>query len=315
MAKAKIERTQKLFLKAMKEKFGADPEAMSTVFERKGLEQSARKVEFMKAGKKAEMERGISMYDPKRCHCGGIPLGQRQLTPYEVSTTGVFVEGDDLHFVNNAAMQQMWDDIRRTIIVGLDLAHGTLQKRLGKEVTPETINEYLHVLNHAMPGAAVVQEHMVETHPGLVDDCYVKVFTGDDEMADDLEPQFVLNLDKLFPAKMAAQTEGRGRQVDVAGSAHPHNRQQDLRWRNHLPVVCNANRYVLHRRIQDVRRRSSSRRPRIRRKARRCYPDGRHPARPPCTWPERARWHQVRTLLRHDPVRPQVPQRPGQVIP
>ncbi|MGA8378217.1 MAG: methyl-coenzyme M reductase subunit alpha, partial [Methanoregula sp.] len=62
MAKAKIERTQKLFLKAMKEKFGADPEAMSTVFERKGLEQSARKVEFMKAGKKAEMERGISMY-------------------------------------------------------------------------------------------------------------------------------------------------------------------------------------------------------------------------------------------------------------
>ena len=82
----------------------------------------------------------------------------------------------------------------------------TLQKRLGKEVTPETINEYLHVLNHAMPGAAVVQEHMVETHPSLVDDCYVKVFTGDDEMADDLEPQFVLNVDKLFPAKQAAQT-------------------------------------------------------------------------------------------------------------
>ncbi len=123
---------------------------------------------------------------------------------YEVSGTGVFVEGDDLHFVNNAAMQQMWDDIRRTIIVNMDLAHQTLQKRLGKEVTPETINEYLHVLNHAMPGAAVVQEHMVETHPGLVDDCYCKVFTGDDEMADDLEPQFVLNVDKHFPAKQAA---------------------------------------------------------------------------------------------------------------
>jgi methyl-coenzyme M reductase alpha subunit len=205
MAKAaKIERTQKLFLKAMKEKFAEDPQATSTVFAREGLEQSPRKVEFMKAGKKAEMDRGISMYDPKRCHCGGIPLGQRQLMTYEVSGTGVFVEGDDLHFVNNAAMQQMWDDIRRTIIVGLDLAHNTLQKRLGKEVTPETINEYLHVLNHAMPGAAVVQEHMVETHPSLVDDCYVKVFTGDDEMADDLEPQFVLNLDKLFPAKSAA---------------------------------------------------------------------------------------------------------------
>jgi methyl-coenzyme M reductase alpha subunit len=165
MAKAaKIERTQKLFLKAMKTKFAADPQAMSTVYERKGLEQSSRKMEFVRAGQKAAMDRGISMYDPVRCHCGGIPLGQRKLTPYEISTTGVFVEGDDCHFVNNAAMQQMWDDIRRTIIVGLDLAHGTLQKRLGKEVTPETINEYLHVLNHAMPGAAVVQEHMVETH-------------------------------------------------------------------------------------------------------------------------------------------------------
>ena len=206
MAKAaKVERTQKLFLKAMKTKFAEDPQAMSTVFTREGLKQSPRKVEFIKAGQKASMDRGISMYDPVRCHCGGIPLGQRQLMTYEVSTTGVFVEGDDLHFVNNSAMQQMWDDIRRTIIVGLDLAHGTLQKRLGKEVTPETINEYLHVLNHAMPGAAVVQEHMVETHPGLVDDCYVKVFTGDDEMADDLEPQFVLNVDKLFPAKQAAQ--------------------------------------------------------------------------------------------------------------
>jgi len=203
-AKAKIERTQKLFLKAMKEKFAADPEGQRTTFLREGLKQSPRKMEFVKEGQKVAMERGISAYDPVRCHIGGIPLGQRKLTPYEVSTTGVFVEGDDLHFVNNAAMQQFWDDIRRTIIVGLDLAHQTLQKRLGKEVTPETINEYLHVLNHAMPGAAVVQEHMVETHPALTDDCYVKVFTGDDEMADDIEPQFLINLDKLFPAKSAA---------------------------------------------------------------------------------------------------------------
>ncbi|WP_298667041.1 coenzyme-B sulfoethylthiotransferase subunit alpha, partial [uncultured Methanofollis sp.] len=121
------------------------------------------------------------------------------------SGTGVFVEGDDLHFVNNAAMQQMWDDIRRTVIVGMDMAHATLQKRLGKEVTPETINEYLHILNHAMPGGAVVQEHMVETHPALTDDCYVKVFTGDDELADDIEPQFLLNIEKLFPKKQAEE--------------------------------------------------------------------------------------------------------------
>lgn len=43
---------------------------------------------------------------------------------------------------------------RRTIIVGLDMAHEVLQKRLGKGVTPETINNYLEILNHAMPGAA-----------------------------------------------------------------------------------------------------------------------------------------------------------------
>ena len=205
---AKIERAQKLFLKTIKERFaawGEDPQSTRTTYKRLGLNQSARKREFITAGKAVAMKRGISAYDPVRCHLGGIPIGQRQLMTYEVSTTGVFVEGDDLHFVNNAAMQQMWDDIRRTVIVSMDLAHQTLQKRLGKEVTPETINEFLHVLNHAMPGAAVIQEHMVETHPSLVDDCYVKVFTGDDELADSIEPQFLLNVNKLFPAKQADQ--------------------------------------------------------------------------------------------------------------
>jgi methyl-coenzyme M reductase alpha subunit len=203
---AKIERAQKLFLKSLKEKFqGQDVEGeTASYFTWGGMAQSPRKQEFIKAARGVEMDRGISMYDPARCHLGGIPLGQRQLMTYEVSQSGVYVEGDDLHFVNNSAMQQFWDDIRRTVIVGMDLAHQTLQKRLGKEVTPETINEYLHILNHAMPGAAVVQEHMVETHPGLVDDCYVKVFTGDDELADDIEPQFLINIEKLFPADQAA---------------------------------------------------------------------------------------------------------------
>lgn len=201
----KIERSQKLFLDALKEKFqGEDPESVKTTFYNfDGVKQSPRKREFMEESKKVEMKRGISMYDPEHCHLGGLPMGQRQLMTYQVSQTDVFVEGDDLHFVNNAAMQQFWDDIRRTVIVGMDLAHATLQKRLGKEVTPETINEYLHILNHAMPGGAVVQEHMVETHPGIVDDCYVKVFTGDDEMADDIEPQFLINVDKLFNAEQA----------------------------------------------------------------------------------------------------------------
>ena len=99
------------------------------------------------------------------------------------------------------------DDIRRTCVVGLDLAHETLEKRLGKEVTPETINYYLEVLNHAMPGAAIVQEHMVETHPALVDDCYVKIFTGDESLQDEVDKQFVINIDNEFPANQAKQVK------------------------------------------------------------------------------------------------------------
>lgn len=201
----KVERAQKQFLQALKEKF-----AQQDIESRKadyycynGVRQSPRKREFMAISEKIEKERGISMYNPEQCHLNGIPMGQRQLMTYEVSGTGTFIEGDDLHFVNNAAMQQMWDEIRRTIIVGMDIAHNTLQKRLGKEVSPQTINEYLHILNHAMPGAAVVQEHMVETHPGLVEDCYVKVFTGNDDIADDIEKQYLLNIEHLFPRKQA----------------------------------------------------------------------------------------------------------------
>jgi methyl-coenzyme M reductase alpha subunit len=62
---AKIERAQKLFLKALKEKFaGEDPAGLKDRYKRKGLEQSPRKREFLKEGKKVEMERGISQYDP-----------------------------------------------------------------------------------------------------------------------------------------------------------------------------------------------------------------------------------------------------------
>lgn len=200
-----VKETQKRFIKAMKKKFaGEDPTSTTTVYKYEGYTQSKRKVEFKKAGDAIAKKRGISAYNPM-VHIGGIPLGQRQLTPYTLSGTDVVCEGDDLHFVNNAAMQQFWDDIRRTVIVGLDVAHATLEKRLGKTVTPETISNYLAVLNHAMPGAAVVQEHMCETNPGLVDDCYVKVFTGDDELADSIDKQYVLDINKAFPKNQAAQ--------------------------------------------------------------------------------------------------------------
>jgi len=175
-----------------------------TKYLRLGYTQNPRKVEMAKCGAQITKKRGLQAYDPK-LHLAGIPMGQRQLTPYTISGTDIVCDGDDLHFVNNAAMQQLWDDIRRTCVVGLDLAHETLEKRLGKEVTPETINYYLEVLNHAMPGAAIVQEHMVETHPALVDDCYVKVFTGDEALQDEIDKQFVINIDKEFPENQAKQ--------------------------------------------------------------------------------------------------------------
>ncbi len=175
-----------------------------TKYLRLGYTQNPRKVEMTKCGAAITKKRGLQAYDPK-LHLAGIPMGQRQLTPYTISGTDIVCDGDDLHFVNNAAMQQEWDDIRRTCIVGLDLAHETLEKRLGKEVTPETINYYLEVLNHAMPGAAIVQEHMVETHPALVDDCYVKVFTGDETLQDEIDKQFVINIDNEFPDAQAKQ--------------------------------------------------------------------------------------------------------------
>ncbi len=190
----------KLFINALKKKFEESPEEKKTTFYTLGgWKQSERKTEFVNAGKEVAKKRGIPQYNPDI----GTPLGQRVLMPYQVSTTDTYVEGDDLHFVNNAAMQQMWDDIRRTVIVGLNHAHAVIEKRLGKEVTPETITHYLETVNHAMPGAAVVQEHMVETHPALVADSYVKVFTGNDEIADEIDPAFVIDINKQFPEDQA----------------------------------------------------------------------------------------------------------------
>ncbi|MDR2967386.1 MAG: coenzyme-B sulfoethylthiotransferase subunit alpha [Methanobacteriaceae archaeon] len=190
----------KKFIKALNKKFKEAPEDKTTTYYTYGgWTQSERKTEFVNAGKEVAKKRGIPQYSPDV----GTPLGQRALMPYQASSTDTYVEGDDFHFVNNAAIQQMWDDIRRTVIVGLNTAHNVIEKRLGMEVTPETIMEYLETVNHAMPGAAVVQEHMVETHPSLVADSYVKIFTGDDELADEIDKSFVLDINKEFPADQA----------------------------------------------------------------------------------------------------------------
>ncbi len=190
----------KKFIDALNKKFKESPDEKTTTFyDLGGWKQSERKTEFYNAGKDIADKRGIPMYNPDV----GSPLGQRTLMPYQLSTTDTYVEGDDLHFINNAALQQMWDDIRRTVIVGLNTAHNVLERRLGMEVTPETITNYLETVNHSMPGAAVVQEHMVETNPYLVADSYVKIFTGDDELADEIDKCYVLDINKEFPEAQA----------------------------------------------------------------------------------------------------------------
>jgi methyl-coenzyme M reductase alpha subunit len=44
---------------------------------------------------------------------------------------------------------------------------------------------------------------MVETHPGLVDDCNVRIFTGNDDLAAEIDPQYLIDINKLFPADQA----------------------------------------------------------------------------------------------------------------
>lgn len=193
---------EKLFIEACKKKFPEDPTEKHTHFYTfGGWRQSKRKREFVEAANKIAKERGIPMMNQDI----GVPLGQRSWMPYQLSHTDIFVEPDDLHVINNAAMQQCWDDIRRTVIVGLDIAHQVLERRLGVEVTPETINHYLETVNHTMPGGAVVQEHMAECHPALTWDCYVKVFSGDDELMDQIDKCYRIDINKEFPEDQAEQ--------------------------------------------------------------------------------------------------------------
>ena len=198
MAKSK----EKLFIEAMKKKFEEDPTEVNThYYTFGGWKQSKRKREWVEQANQIAKKRGIPMMNQDI----GVPLGQRVLMPYRLSHTDIYAEADDLHFMNNAAMQQAWDDIRRTVIVGLDTAHSVIEKRLGKEVTPETINLYLETVNHAMPGGAVVQEHMAEVSPALSEDCYVKVFSGDDELISQIDKRFVIDINKEFPKEQAKQ--------------------------------------------------------------------------------------------------------------
>ncbi|MHC1567726.1 MAG: coenzyme-B sulfoethylthiotransferase subunit alpha [Candidatus Syntropharchaeia archaeon] len=159
-----------------------------------GIQQSSRKREFIEWGKKIAVERGIPSYNREM----GIPMGQRYIEPVLVSNTDIMIEHDDISFYNNAALHQLVDDIKRTVIVGLDVPHRVIQLRLGKEISPESMNLYLETLQHTLAGGAVVQEHMAETHPGLSKDAYAKVLTGNDDLKDQFDRRWVLDINKEF---------------------------------------------------------------------------------------------------------------------
>ncbi len=205
MAKEK----RKEFLRILEETYKTSPSDTrdKNLYKYGGRRQYKSKSSFIEIANRIAKERGIPTYNPDRI-CGeelgiGVPVGERFLEPVKVSETDIYCEYDDLNYMNNAALQQLHDDIFRTAIVCLDLPHRVLTDRYGIEVTPETINLYLETINHTMVGGAVAQEHMAEVNPGLEEDSYVKVFTGSDEIADSIDKRFLLDINKVFPEEKA----------------------------------------------------------------------------------------------------------------
>lgn len=191
---------KKEYIKVLEKIFQASNQERRTSFYKFGAwRQSKRKQEFYNYARKLEKELNLPRYNPDL----GIPLGQRKIAPYVISKEGVVVEGEDMHICNNAAIMQMFDDISRTAIVDLTPAHEILQKRLGKKVTPESLNRLVEVWNHTIGGAAAIQEHMFEIHPLLVKDGYVKIFCGNDDVVDSLDKRIVIDINKLFPKEKA----------------------------------------------------------------------------------------------------------------
>lgn len=189
------------YVKALENVFQESNKERRTTFYRYGAwRQSKRKKEFYKYARQLEKEMGLPRYNPEL----GIPLGQRKIAPYQISKENVMVEGEDMHICNNAAIMQMFDDVARTAVMDLTPVHEILQKRLGKSVTPDTLNRVMEVWNHTIGGAAAVQEHMFEINPLLVKDGYVKLFCGDDKISDLLDKRMVVDINRLFPADKAA---------------------------------------------------------------------------------------------------------------
>lgn len=95
---------------------------------------------------------------------------------------------------------------------------------------------------------------MVETHPGLVDDCNVRVFTGDDALADEIDDQYLIDINKMFPADQAEVIKAAIGKTSWHDHPRPDHRGQVLRRRHHIQVERHAAVHDLHRCLQHVRR-------------------------------------------------------------
>ncbi|MFV9677153.1 MAG: methyl-coenzyme M reductase subunit alpha, partial [Methanosarcinales archaeon] len=109
---------QHSFMKAMSDKFAEKPEGTTTEFYTYGgiaQKGGMRKREFIAEASKIVDSRVNSTpaYNPD----AGMPQGQRYLMPYMMNHTDIMVNADDLHWINNAAMQQCWDDMKRGIVL------------------------------------------------------------------------------------------------------------------------------------------------------------------------------------------------------
>lgn len=175
-----------------------------------GWKQSKRKSEFVEYAHEIAKGRGVPGYQGDRQDLG-VPLGQRYIAPIKLAGVDAYAEIDDFHYINNAAIQQALDDIKRTSITGLDMTHRVLEQRIGATVTPETINHYLECKNHSITGGALAQEHMAEIHPGMTKDAYSKLITGNEELSDQIDSRFLIDIEAGFPKSQAERIkEGIG---------------------------------------------------------------------------------------------------------
>jgi methyl-coenzyme M reductase alpha subunit len=190
-----IEKKRRVW-KTLEKIFEAEPisRADNMMYHRGGFAQSAQKTAFQKEGMAIALERNIPAYQQSLME----PMGQRDLRSVTISQTDVRIEPEALHYLNNFAMQQMYDDIKRTVILNLDIPHRTIQVRAGKEVTPESVNQYLRSVQHTIGGGSILLEQIADVDPALTSDAYCKIITGNDEIKDFVDPRFLIDIDRVF---------------------------------------------------------------------------------------------------------------------